>query len=228
MRSARYGRRCARRVRALWFSVLVLSGILLSTAAPAGEPKALDQAAIELARVTEAPVRLYSTRDFGRERYAGARSVLLRPAESEMQTLVRAYQLLLILRRDLPPGIIAFVGTTRSLTEPPAEGVEIVVAEGHDQFDILRVAATDAVNYDMDTEAVIRELEAWDREIGIDIWLAETDRVQMDIKTLPGDVPAFARRVYRFCPDIVDQADGSVEALAREIARDQVVGLWWD
>ncbi len=44
------------------------------------------------------------------------------------------------------------------------------MAPGNDQFDILRVAASDAVNYDMLTEDLIRELRAWHRDFGIDIW----------------------------------------------------------
>lgn len=48
------------------------------------------------------------------------------------------------------------------------------------------------------------------------------------MKRLPEDLYAFAASLYEFCPDIVEQGCGSVEALAEEIAREQTVHLWWD
>jgi hypothetical protein len=39
---------------------------------------------------------------------------------------------------------------------------------------------------------------------------------------------AFAREVYAFCPDVVDQGTGAVEALAAEMSRTNTLYLWWD
>lgn len=180
----------------------------------------LDAAAALLGSVSKAPVRQFSTRDFGREKYASARSVLVTERDAE--------HVLKAVRQQLPKGMIAFVGTVRSLAEPPVNGVEMVVAPGATQFDILRVAASDAVNYGMETEDLIRELQKWDAEFGIDIWQAQTDMIQIRLKRLPADVSAFAERVYKFCPDIVDQGVGSVNELARAIRKTREVGLWWD
>ena len=63
----------------------------------------------------------------------------------------------------------------------PAEGVEVVVGPGKRQFDILRIAASDAANYDMETEDLIKVLEKWDRLYGIDIVAAETDTIQLTL-----------------------------------------------
>lgn len=202
-----------------------LAGALLAVlpvVAPAAPPgKApLDTAAAALARMTGAPVRPFSTRDFGRERYLGARSAIVPPKDAE--------RLLGRVRAVIPAGTIAFVGVTNSLATPKPAGVELVVAPGKSQLDILRVAATDAVNYDLGTEDLLRELEAWDRELGIDIWQAETDTVQLRLRRLPADVGAFAARVYKFCPDAVDQGAGTVEALAAIIRKEKAIFLWWD
>jgi hypothetical protein len=43
-----------------------------------------------------------------------------------------------------------------------------------------------------------------------------------------GDANALARRFYAFCPDIVDQGTGSVEALAQELRRSRTLYCWWD
>ena len=42
------------------------------------------------------------------------------------------------------------------------------------------------------------------------------------------DASALARRFYAFCPDIVNQGTGSVEALAQELRRSSTLYCWWD
>jgi hypothetical protein len=80
----------------------------------------------------------------------------------------------------------------------------------------------------MGTEDLIRKLRQWDDAYGIDIYMADTDTIQLRLKRLPPDLPAFAKEVYAFCPDIVDQGVGSVEALEQAIRESREVYLWWD
>jgi hypothetical protein len=42
------------------------------------------------------------------------------------------------------------------------------------------------------------------------------------------DVEAMAKRMYAFCPDIVDQGTNTVEALARELKETNALFFWWD
>jgi hypothetical protein len=198
---------------------LIASCWLLVLPAYAAPPQ-LDAGATVLAQVAGKPARVFSTTDFGRTPNPQARSVLVPGQE--------APALLALVRAQLPPELVAFVGVTNSLAMPKPAGVELVVAPGRDQFDILHAAKTDGINYDMDTEAIVAELRAWDREFGIDIWQAETDTVQLRLKSMPRNLPAFAQRVYKFCPDIVDQGVGNVKALAREIEKTKSITLWWD
>ena len=200
------------------FSLLLL-GVFLAMPSFA-QNSSLDQAAVVLAQVTGKDVRPFSSRDFGREQNPKGRSVLI-PNDS-------AERFLELLRQQLPPGAIAFVGVTNSLAHPKPEGVELVVAEGKDQFDILRVASTDGINYGLQTEDIVRELQIWDQEYGIDIWQAETDTVQLRLRTTPKNLHEFAARVYKFCPDIVDQGVGDIRALEQAIAESKGVFLWWD
>ena len=39
---------------------------------------------------------------------------------------------------------------------------------------------------------------------------------------------AFVRELYPFCPDIVDQGAGSIEAAAAEMRDANALFLWWD
>lgn len=180
----------------------------------------LDAAGAFLAKESGQPLRMYSTRDFGRAKYAEARSVLVDP--SQATGLVKA------MRSRLGSGLIAFVGTEHSLAGPGGEGTEVVVGKGRDQFDILRVAATDAINYDMLTNDLIARLKQWNAAYGIDIYKASTDTIELRLKTLPPDLHAFAVQLYAFCPDIVDQGVGSVEKLEDYLRRTHTVFLWWD
>jgi len=41
------------------------------------------------------------------------------------------------------------------------------------------------------------------------------------------DPQALAKRMYQFCPDIVDQGTGSVDDLARELGNGNLY-FWWD
>jgi hypothetical protein len=173
-----------------------------------------------LRRLGGSEVRPYSTCDFGRERDERCISAVL-PER-------RASALLPVIRPELPPGTVAFLGTSRWLGEELHDGVELVVGPGESQFDILRLARTDAVNYDMLTEDVVAKLREYDAAYGITITHAETDTVEFTLGRDPDDLLAFAADLYAFCPDIVDQGIGSVEALAESVEVAGAVYLWWD
>ena len=57
---------------------------------------------------------------------------------------------------------------------------------------------------------------------------ANTDTVIAQLKSVPADLDAFAADVYDFCPDIVDQGVGSVDALKTELRKTRLLYLWWD
>lgn len=181
----------------------------------------LDVAAKRLSEIANAPAREYSTQEFGRVRYSEVRSVVVRKEKS--------HPVLERIRGELGLGLVAFIGTTQWLgDEVHTDGEEIVVAPASSQFDILRVAHSDAVNYDMETEDLIKKLTEFDRNYGIDIFHAETDTIEFKFLKLPNDMPSFCKDLYEFCPDIVDQGVGSLAALELEIQRTRQVFLWWD
>jgi hypothetical protein len=181
----------------------------------------IEAAAKRLSEISGQTVRGFSTRDFGRGRNPEARSIVV------LKT--RTQQVLEQIRSELGPKLIAFVGTTQWLgDEKHIDGEEIVIANADSQFDILRVAQTDAVNYEMGTEDLIKKLTEYNRSYGIDIFHAETDTIVFRFSKLPNDMPRFCKDLYKFCPDIVDQGVGTVEALEKEIRKTQEVFLWWD
>jgi len=185
----------------------------------------LEAAAKRLAKLSDETLRPFATRNFGREQYPEAFSVVL-AGETGMD---RPLRILKKLRPELDLGVVAFIGTNKSLADDAIEGTEIIVGPGRDQFDILRLAQSDACNYDLETEDLIRKLQEYENQVGIDILQADTDFILLELQSLPEDLSAFCQDVYEFCPDIVDQGVGSVEALEEAIVdSDLMLGLWWD
>jgi len=205
------------------FAITCMLGCNSRDAAPPQQSRVttIAYAAKRLSEISGKPVRGYSTRDFGRDRNPEARSVVV------LKT--RSRQVLQQIRSELGPKLIAFIGTTQWLgDEKHMDGEEIVVANADSQFDILRIAQTDAINYEMVTEDLIKKLSEFDRSYGIDIYHAETDTIEFRFQKLPSDMPRFCKDLYKFCPDIVDQGVGTLEALEKEILKTREVFLWWD
>ncbi|WP_279361754.1 DUF4253 domain-containing protein [Xanthomonas sacchari] len=107
-------------------------------------------------------------------------------------------------------------------------GPDQVVVTRADDAAYLAVVRPDAVNYDMDHEAVMVRYRAWDARYGLVLVGAGEDWLEVELRSPPPDWDAFAREVYAFCPDTVDQGVESVEALAAQMRQSRSVFLWWD
>lgn len=105
---------------------------------------------------------------------------------------------------------------------------KIGILKGTDQYDILKVMHTDGDDYDISNSDVIERLQEWEKSSPFDIMGADNDWVEIEFKTLPKDLKAFAEEVYDFCPDAVEQGPGSVGGLVAEIERTKRLFLWWD
>ncbi len=178
----------------------------------------LDAAGSLLAALAGHEVRPYATRNFGRDKNPNARSVIV-PEKQSRRILAK-------FREQLPKGFVAFLGCTSSLEPGTAEGDELVVAAGTTQFDILRHAGTDGVNFGLTAEDLIKTLEDFDHRYGIDIYHAETDSVEFKLTRLPDPLSEFCEELADFCPDLL--AEDSLKDLERSIAKSSRVSLWWD
>lgn len=107
-------------------------------------------------------------------------------------------------------------------------GPDQVVVTRADDAAYLSVVRPDAINYGMDHDAVMVRYRAWDARYGLVLVGAGGDWLEAEFRSPPQDWDAFAREVYAFCPDTVDQGVESVEALAVEMRRSRSVFLWWD
>ncbi len=104
----------------------------------------------------------------------------------------------------------------------------IGVIKGTDQYDILRTMRTNGEEYEILSEDVVARFKDWEKSFSFDILGADNDWVEIEFKTLPKDLAAFAEEVYDFCPDAVDQGPGNVTGLVKEMQATHRLFLWWD
>lgn len=97
-----------------------------------------------------------------------------------------------------------------------------------DKFEILRAIKTDGINYDINNDSLIRIIKFFDDKYALDLTAASGDWCEFKIMKEPSDWMAFAKDAYHYCPDIVDQGTGTVEALADELKRTGHLYFWWD
>jgi hypothetical protein len=96
-----------------------------------------------------------------------------------------------------------------------------------DPYAVMAVMDTNGDNYNIGTDGVI----AWMRELHQEQPFILTgigfDYLEGHFTGPVKDPEALAKRMYQFCPDIVDQGVGSVNDLARELQKGTLY-FWWD
>jgi hypothetical protein len=105
---------------------------------------------------------------------------------------------------------------------------KIGILKGTDQYEIVRIMHTNGDDYDISNQDVLERLKEWEIHSPFNIIGADNDWVELEFRSLPRDLKAFAEEVYDFCPDAVDQGPGSVEGLIKDIKKTKRLLLWWD
>jgi Domain of unknown function (DUF4253) len=97
-----------------------------------------------------------------------------------------------------------------------------------DPYEILRLIGTNGANYGIGTDSIVAWLRALEREQPFMLTGIAFDWIEGRFAEAIRDPGALARRFYAFCPDIVEQGTGSVEALVKELRESQRLYCWWD
>ena len=104
----------------------------------------------------------------------------------------------------------------------------IAIVNTKDDLEYLSIVRTDGINYEITAEQVVSKFKAWDSEYELELIGAGRDWLEAKVKSTSVDWKKFAKEAYKFCPDIVDQGTGSLEALELEMKRGKILYLWWD
>lgn len=105
---------------------------------------------------------------------------------------------------------------------------KVAVLKTDDQFEILSIQGTNAANYNLETVDIVNKLKEWNEDYPFEIVGCGFDWVEAKFIKPPIDMLKFAKEVYAFCPDVVDQGTETVEKLAEDMIKDNSLFLWWD
>jgi hypothetical protein len=169
-------------------------------------------------RVGNDPRRLEGTDDQGVLKLANGITVSV--------LAVEAADAVKTLRAAAPAGWLAFVSAHNF--DIGGEPDHVSLLKGNRFQDAIQAMGTNGINYDIGPEKVSQQLAAWDARYGLVLEGAGFGWFEASFTRPPADMVAFAREVYAFCPDVVDQGTGAVEALAAEMSRTNTLYLWWD
>jgi hypothetical protein len=123
----------------------------------------------------------------------------------------------LLFRRD------AYVG-------PPGLAARVVVWPRMEPYAALRVLQTNGWNHDISTEMVEAWLRVMEREHPFAFTIIGFDEVGGRFERQPtwDEALEIAKRVYAFCPDVVDQGTGTLAVLVDEVLEHRSFYCWWD
>jgi Domain of unknown function (DUF4253) len=96
-----------------------------------------------------------------------------------------------------------------------------------DMYSVIATMDTNGNNYNIGTDGVIAWLRELQQEQPFILTGIGFDYMEGHFTSPLKDPEAIAKRMYEFCPDIVDQGTGSVSDLAREL-RNGNIYFWWD
>jgi hypothetical protein len=96
-----------------------------------------------------------------------------------------------------------------------------------DMYSVIATMDTNGNNYNIGTDGVIAWLRELHQEQPFILTGIGFDYMEGHFTSPLKDPEAIAKRMYEFCPDIVDQGSGSVSDLAREL-RNGNIYFWWD
>ena len=128
--------------------------------------------------------------------------------------------LLALQRQWLPKGLYLFhPGSPSSLAALPADHWRVALA----------VMQTNGINSDLGPGDIVKWLETLEKTQPFELNNIGHDRLEGVFQTAIAEPRKLARKMYRFCSDIVDQGCETVEALA-ELLQEQPARLffWWD
>ena len=96
-----------------------------------------------------------------------------------------------------------------------------------DPYSVMAVMETNGNNYNIGTDGVIAWMMELQQEQPFIVTGIGFDYMEGHFTGPVKDPQALAKRMYQFCPDIVDQGTGSVDGLARELGHGNLY-FWWD
>ena len=93
---------------------------------------------------------------------------------------------------------------------------------------VMWIFGTNGINHDHDTADVVKWMQQFAKDNDVTFDTIGFDLCGGRFNTPPKDYLALAKKIYEFCPDVVDQGTGDVQKLADEMKRTGRFFFWWD
>jgi len=104
----------------------------------------------------------------------------------------------------------------------------VTVIKGKNSYDILKIQRTEAPNYRLDTNKIIKWLKE-QQQLGTFVLTgAGPDWIEARFIKPPQNMKGFAKKVYAFAPDIRSQGPQTVDKLAERMKKTNGFDLMWD
>lgn len=108
------------------------------------------------------------------------------------------------------------------------ESSRIAILQTADKYDALTAMATNGTNHDLAPKDIVAWLRQLEKEQPFVLTGVGFDFLKGKFTSKLLKPAALAERMYKFCPDIVDQGAGTVKELTAELRRTQEFFFWWD
>jgi hypothetical protein len=96
-----------------------------------------------------------------------------------------------------------------------------------DKYAVMALMDTNGDNYGIGTAGVIAWMKELERKHPYDLTEVGFDYLEGRFASPAKDPEGLARRMYEFCPDIVDQGVGTMKALTESVRAGKLY-FWWD
>ncbi|HEX7469988.1 MAG TPA: DUF4253 domain-containing protein [Verrucomicrobiae bacterium] len=95
------------------------------------------------------------------------------------------------------------------------------------KYDVMAALEVNGAKYSLHTAGIIEWMKKLEQEQPYVLTGIGTDYMEGYFTTPVEDPRGLARRMYKFCPDIVDQGGGTVDKLVNELLKGKLY-FWWD
>jgi ankyrin repeat protein len=97
-----------------------------------------------------------------------------------------------------------------------------------DKYRVIEAMQTNGANCDVTNEDIIHWLKDLEKEQPFELTGIGSDFLEGKFTSPLKNLRKLAKKMYEFCPDIVDQGTGSVPELVMELKKSNRLYLWWD
>lgn len=87
------------------------------------------------------------------------------------------------------------------------------MTDNSEAYQKIQQLGTSGPNYDVTNQDILNQLAQWEKVCSFNITDVEIDSVMVQFNTLPVDLDQFAREIYEFCPDVIDQHYGCFDEM---------------